>query len=189
MSISGYVYVISDGERCKIGYSKKPEKRIKIILNIHIMNDEHKFISEFSNFSMNIERQAHEFFNRYVIRSIGREWFDVPFELAVIVVKSLLNGSLKHMPSEKPIGLTKETEVIKLSIMNNLQFEMVVKEMKIKSQRIPAVYDVIFKGINPSQSETKYGLTKGVIQRDVDRVKSLYLWAVKLIKIDDKKGK
>ena len=66
--------------------------------------------------------------------------------------------------------------------LNKAQFKLIAEKLKIKQERLQAIKDVIFTNTTATRTETKYGLHRGVIQRDVDRIKSIYTWAVNLIK-------
>ena len=65
--------------------------------------------------------------------------------------------------------------------MNQAQFKLIADKLRIKPERLQAVQDVIFTDTTSTRTETRYSLTRGVIQRDVDRVNALYNFAVKLI--------
>lgn len=64
--------------------------------------------------------------------------------------------------------------------MNKAQFNYIATKLNIKPERLEAVTDVIFNGLTATPAESKHGLCRGVIQRDVDRVTDLYNWAIKL---------
>jgi len=64
--------------------------------------------------------------------------------------------------------------------MNQAQFNYITAKLNIKPERLQAVTDVIFNGLTATPAESKHGLCRGVIQRDVNRVNDLYNWAIKL---------
>ena len=82
----GFLYVIGDGGRVKIGKSKTPEKRVKSIINTSGIKKPKVFISnECSNHSAK-ELQCHKRYSKDVIKG---EWFFVCFEDAVSAVAEI----------------------------------------------------------------------------------------------------
>ena len=64
--------------------------------------------------------------------------------------------------------------------MNQAQFNYIAAKLNIKPERLQAVNDVIFTDTTATPAESKHGLCRGVIQRDVNRVNDLYNWAIKI---------
>jgi len=79
--------------------------------------------------------------------------------------------------------LTKLNIIKENNEMNKTQFNYIAAKLNIKPERLDAVADVIFNGLTATPAESKHGLCRGVIQRDVDRVNDLYNWAIKFNKI------
>ncbi len=82
----GFLYVIGDGDRVKIGKSKTPEKRVASIINTSGIKEPKVFISsQCSNHSAK-ELQCHKRYSNDVIKG---EWFLVCFDDAVSVVNEI----------------------------------------------------------------------------------------------------
>ena len=73
--------------------------------------------------------------------------------------------------------------------MNQAQFNYIAAKLNIKPERLEAVTDVIFNGLTATPAESKHGLCRGVIQRDVNRVTSLYDWIFEYNKIEQEQIK
>jgi len=162
MSAEGYVYIISDGEKCKVGFSANPAVRIKTLTSFYKMEVTNSFISDFSDYALKIEGATHKKLNKFIIPDMGREWFLVDFDEAVKAVESIDDRQFEQAK------------------FNEAQFYSLAKELKVKPERLQAVKDVIFTDATATPTEVKYGLVRGTVQRDVDRVNNLYDWVVNL---------
>ena len=67
--------------------------------------------------------------------------------------------------------------------MNQAQFNYITAKLNIKPERLQAVNDVIFTDTTATPAERKYKLVRGTIQRDVNRVTSLYDWIAEYNKL------
>jgi hypothetical protein len=79
----GFLYVIGDGDRVKIGKSKTPEKRVKSIISISGIKNPKIFISNECSSHSKKELECHK---RYSKAAIKGEWFFVCFDDAVSTV-------------------------------------------------------------------------------------------------------
>ena len=86
MNDIGYLYVISDGEKVKIGKSKTPIERTNSLVNICGIKNPAIFISNECSKSSSKEGECHKFFSRNSVRG---EWFCIPFLMAVDFVKNI----------------------------------------------------------------------------------------------------
>jgi len=82
----GFLYVIGDGNRVKIGKSKNPEKRVKSIINTSGIKNPKIFISNECSSHSKKELECH---NRYSKHAIKGEWFLVYFDDAVSAVNKI----------------------------------------------------------------------------------------------------
>lgn len=89
MNDIGYLYVISDGNKSKIGKSKTPEKRIKTLIDTCGISDPQFFVSSECSDMSKKENECHHHFKDLNVHS---EWFSVSFDSAVDFV-SLAVGS------------------------------------------------------------------------------------------------
>lgn len=60
--------------------------------------------------------------------------------------------------------------------MNKAQFKALAnsKYIKLKEDRFKAVQSCVFDKLSPSRAEVKFNLTRGVVARDVSRIKEFY---------------
>lgn len=83
----GYVYVVGEDGRVKIGASKYPLDRARKVLRQGGMSENsNKFVSNKSFSHYKLEALAH---NKFKENSISGEWFDVKFEDAVSYVRQI----------------------------------------------------------------------------------------------------
>ena len=79
MNDIGYLYVLSDGNKIKIGKSKSPSERVKGLINTCGIDAPEVFISTECSEVSRREKECHKKFNSESIRS---EWFLVSFNTA-----------------------------------------------------------------------------------------------------------
>ena len=85
----GFLYVISDGSKVKIGKSKSPKQRTSNIIRMAGIKNPKVFISKECSAASNKERLCHKYYSRL---NVCGEWFSVPFNDAVDSV-SMVVGS------------------------------------------------------------------------------------------------
>jgi hypothetical protein len=84
MNDIGYLYVICDGSKVKIGKSKTPEKRTHNLISISGIRTPRVFISSECSASSKKEKLCHKYHSQ---SKICGEWFSVSFNEAVDTVK------------------------------------------------------------------------------------------------------
>jgi hypothetical protein len=84
MNDIGYLYVICDGSKVKIGKSKTPEKRTRNLISISGIITPRVFISSECSASSNKENICHKYYSQ---SKVCGEWFSVSFNEAVDTVK------------------------------------------------------------------------------------------------------
>ena len=89
MNDIGYLYVICDGSKVKIGKSKTPEKRTHNLISISGIDEPKVFISAECSEVSKKEKECH---NKFKSKNICSEWFLMPFKTAKSFV-ALVAGS------------------------------------------------------------------------------------------------
>lgn len=78
----GFVYVLENIKNscCKIGFSKKPNKRKRMLIHQAGILRYNFFVSDLQKNGIKTEKKAHKYFKDYRIH--GSEWFEVDFDIA-----------------------------------------------------------------------------------------------------------
>ncbi len=86
MNDIGFLYVISDGNKVKIGKSKTPKDRTDSLVSICGIKNPKVFISEECSLVSNKETKCHKYFSRL---KVCGEWFSTSFNDAVDAVRMI----------------------------------------------------------------------------------------------------
>jgi hypothetical protein len=136
MNDIGYLYVICDGSKVKIGKSKTPEKRVKGLINTCGIDAPKVFISAECSEVSKKEKECHKRFNS---KNIHSEWFLMSFKTAKSFV-ALIAGSecLKEKKEQDDYSAKKRQEMLN-SVTKSLLPDT------SKSECANANFDCVFK--------------------------------------------
>jgi len=141
MANDGHLYVIRNGDYCKIGFTGDPGSRIKVLVTKYDLFYPEVFVSEYNGIARVYESVIHY---KFIESIIGDEWFKVDFNKAVTEVKRLIESGFSGddvTEVKKPrISITPKT----LTLLNEL-CDLFPTPIKGVSNKIQIVADLIIK--------------------------------------------
>lgn len=134
------VYIIKDENKCKVGVSKNPKERLKIL---QIGNPEMNLIWESRQIfnAYEVERKTHLLYDEF---SIGREWFAIKDENALINDIDLLIDKIGIFDIELKERKNNESEMYIVEKILGNTAEKIKKETLLMAEENRKVEDFLY---------------------------------------------